>query len=75
MRRLSWRTFTLTITIDRTVCAWLLAVAFNLLSPAFVACACYAPPLLEWLWFRYLVVDEIVGRRIIVVVLRTLLVL
>jgi hypothetical protein len=75
MRRLHSWGFRLTITIDRTVGAWLLAVAFDLLSPAFVACACYATPLLEWLWLRYLVVAEIIGRRSVVVVFRALLVL
>jgi len=65
----------LTITVDRTVRARLFSVAFDLFSAAFVACACHAPPLLEWLWLGYLAVDDFVGGRIVVFIFGTLLVL
>lgn len=55
--------------------AWLLSIALDLLTPAFVACACYPAPLLEWLWLRRLAVGEFTRGRGILARVGTILVL
>jgi hypothetical protein len=46
--------------------ARLLAIAFNLLSPTLVACACHTPPLLERLWLLCRLVADVIAGGVLV---------
>jgi hypothetical protein len=64
-----------TIAIDGTMSTRLFSIAFDLLSPTFVAGACYTPPLLEWLWLKRLAVGDVIASGVVVARIGTTLVL